>query len=139
LGLVGEFVCIQDGAGVAHDTDTEYQHTILQGILDTLSDYAVQTLSTLWLTVKYTGKPVDMSDIINLVCKEADCIKTCCMLKEQSHRYGKGKKGGQTDEALAATTSKHGNNNRSTNHHKKGKCNHCSIEGHWICKCCTKK
>jgi hypothetical protein len=113
-------------------TNTEYQHTILQGIPDTLSDYATQTLSMLWLTVKYTGKPIDMSDVIDSVCEEANHIKTCHMLKEQSHRHGKGKKGGQTDEALATTTSEHSNNNRSTNCCKKGKCNHCGIEGHWI-------
>jgi hypothetical protein len=93
----------------------------------------------LQLTVKYTGKPVDMSDVINLVCEEVDCIKTHRMLKEQSHGHGKGKKGGQTDKALTITTSEHGNNNRSTNYHKKGKCNHCGIEGHWIWECHTKK
>jgi hypothetical protein len=120
-------------------TNTEYQHTILQEILDMLFNYAIQTLSMLQLTVKYTGKPVDMSDVIDSVCKEADCIKTHHMLKEQSHGHGKGKKGDQTDEALTTTTSKHGNNNRSTNHCKKGKCNHCRIEGHWIQECHTKK
>ena len=42
-------------------TDTEYQHPILKGVLDMLADYAVQMLSMLWLAVKYTGMPVDMS------------------------------------------------------------------------------
>jgi hypothetical protein len=80
-----------------------------------------------------------MSDVINSICEEADRIKTRRTLKEQSHGHGKGKKGGQTDKALAATTSEHGNNNRSSNRHKKGKCNHCGIEGHWIRECRTKK
>ena len=120
-------------------TDTEYQRTILQGIPDALSDYAAQTLCTLRLAVKYTGKPVDMSDVIDSVCEEADRTKTRRTLKEQSHGHGKGKKGGQTDEALAATTSERGNNNRSTNCRKKGKCNHCGIEGHWIRECRSKK
>ena len=105
-----------------------------------LSDYTMLTLSTLWLTVKYTGKPIDMSDVIDLVCKEANCIKTRCMLKDQSHGQGKGKKGAQSDEALAATTSECGNNNNwSSNCCKKGKCNHCSINRHWIQECCIKK
>jgi len=87
--------------------------------------------------VKYTGKPIDMSDVIDSVCEEAERIKTRHMLKDPSQGQGKGKKGGQTDEALAATTSEHGNNNN--NRRKKGKCNHCGKEGHWIRECHTKK
>jgi len=118
-------------------TDIKYERTILQGIPDALAIYALQMLLTLCLTVKYTGKPVDMSGVIDLVCEEAECIKTCHTLKDPSQGQGKGKKGGQTDEALAATTSECGNNNN--NHCKKGKCNHCGKEGHWIWECCTKK
>jgi hypothetical protein len=54
-------------------TDTKYQCTILKGISDALADYATQTLLILWLTVKYTSMPVDMLDVINSVCKEANC------------------------------------------------------------------
>jgi len=120
-------------------TDIEYEHTILKGILDMLATYTVQSLLTLWLAVKYTSKPIDMSDVIDLVCEEADRIKQCCELKDHSQGQGKGRKGAQTNEALAATTSERSNNNNFANHRKKGKCNHCGKEGHWIWECRTKK
>ena len=115
-------------------TDAEYERTILRGIPDTLAVYASQTLSTLRLAVKYTGKPVDMSDVIDSVCEEADRIKTRRTLKDQSQGQGRGKRGGQTDEALAATTSERGRGKC-----RNGKCNHCGKEGHWIRECRTKK
>jgi len=120
-------------------TDIEYERTILKGLLDVLATHAVQTLSTLQLAVKYTGKPIDMSDVINSVCEEADCVKTRHVLKDQSLGQGKGKKGAQTDEALAATTFERSNNSNFANYRKKGKCNHCGKEGHWIRECHTKK
>jgi hypothetical protein len=118
--------------------DTDYQRTILRGLPDALTDYAAMTLGMLRLAVKYTGMPVDMLDVINAVCEEANHKKTCHTLKDQSQGHGKGKKGAQTDKALTATTYKH-SNNKSTSCCKKGKCNHCSIEGHWIRECCAKK
>jgi len=120
-------------------TDIEYKRTILKGLLDVLAAHTAQTLSTLQLAVKYTGKPIDMSDVIDSVCKEADHVKTHRVLKDQSLGQGKGKKGAQTDEALAATTFKRGNNSNFANRRKKGKCNHCGKEGHWIWECRTKK
>jgi len=120
-------------------TDIEYKRTILKGIPDMLAAYTAQSLSMLWLAVKYTGKPIDMSDVIDSVCKEADCIKQCCKLKDHSQGQGKGRKGAQTDKALTTTTSERGNNSNFANHRKKGKCNHCGKEGHWIQECCTKK
>jgi len=120
-------------------TDIEYKRTILKGLLDVLAAHTAQTLLMLWLTVKYTSKPINMSDVINSVCEEANHVKTRCMLKDQSLGQGKGKKGAQTDEALAATTFKHSNNSNFANCHKKGKCNHCGKEGHWIWECHTKK
>ena len=56
-------------------------------------------------------------------------MKACHAPKDQS---GKGKNGSQTDEALAITD---GNNRKCC----KGKCHHCQKEGHWVCKCFTKK
>jgi len=91
-------------------TDIEYKRTILKGLPDILAAHATQTLSTLRLTVKYTSKPIDMSDVINSVCEEADRVKTHRALKDQSLGQGKGKKGAQTDEALTATTFERGNN-----------------------------
>jgi len=120
-------------------TDIKYKRTILKGLPDVLAAHAMQTLSTLRLAVKYTSKPIDMLDVIDSVCEEADCVKTRCALKDQSLGQGKGKKGAQTDEALAATTFEHGNNSNFANCRKKGKCNHCGKEGHWIQECCTKK
>ena len=120
-------------------TDIKYKRTILKGLLDVLAAHAAQTLSTLRLAVKYTGKPINMSDVIDLVCEEANCVKTCHALKDQSLGQGKGKKGAQTDEALATTTFKCGNNSNFANCRKKGKCNHCGKEGHWIQECRTKK
>jgi hypothetical protein len=110
-------------------TEPEYESTILQGIPDSLAVYAAQTLSTLHLTTKYTGKPIDMSDVIDSICEEADRMKMHRALKEQTS--GKGKKGGQTDEALVATSStKHRNNNNTKC--RKGKCHYCQRDGHWV-------
>jgi len=119
-------------------TEPEYKSTILQGIPDTLAVYAAQTLSTLRLATKYTGKAIDMSDVINSVCKEADRVKMRRVLKEQT--TGKGKRGGQTDEALVASSSSDRRyNNNNANKCRKGKCHHCQKEGHWARECCTKK
>jgi len=110
---------------------------ILQGIPDTLTIYASQTLLTLCLATKYTGKLIDMLDIINSISKEADHVKTHCVPKDQAP--GKGKREGQTDEALAATSSSNCCNNNNTGKRHKGKCHHCSREGHWVQECRTKK
>jgi len=119
-------------------TEPEYKSTILQGIPNTLAVYAAQTLSTLRLATKYTGKAIDMSDVIDSVCKEADCMKIHRVLKEQT--TSKGKRGGQTDEALVASSSSNRHyNNSNTNKHCKGKCHHCQKEGHWAQECHTKK
>ena len=119
-------------------TEPKYESTILQGIPDSLAIYAAQTLSTLRLATKYTGKLIDMSDVIDSICEEADCMKMCCALKELT--TSKGKKAGQTDEALIASSSSdcHNNNNNGTKR-RKGKCHHCNKEGHWAQECCTKK
>jgi len=117
-------------------TEPEYESTILQGIPDTLAVYAAQTLSTLRLATKYTGKAIDMSDIIDSVCEEADHMKMRRALKEQN--APKGKKG-QTDKALAASSSSYCQNNNNANKRRKGKCHHCSREGHWVRECRTKK
>jgi hypothetical protein len=117
-------------------TEPKYESTILQGIPNSLAVYAAQTLLTLRLTTKYTSKPIDMSDVIDSICKEADCVKMHRVLKEQTS--GKGKKGGQTDEALIATSSTERCNNNNTKHCK-GKCHHCQRDGHWVQECRTKK
>ena len=75
-----------------------------------------------------------MSVIIQLLSEEANCVKTRNVDKEQPPV--KGKRAAQMgDEALIVTNSHKGGNPR----HRKGKCNHCGKEGHWVCKCHTKK
>ena len=55
-------------------TEQEYEHTILHGLPEPLPAYAFQTMSSLWLTCKLTCKPFNITDIINMLCEEADCI-----------------------------------------------------------------
>ena len=117
-------------------TEPEYKSTILQGIPNSLAVYAAQTLSTLCLATKYTGKLIDMLDVIDSICEEADHMKMQHALKEQN--TPKGKKG-QTDEALVASSSSYHQNNNNTNKCCKGKCHHCGREGHWVQECHTKK
>jgi hypothetical protein len=68
--------------------DTDYKHTILNGLSDALTPFASLTLTHLNISSEYTGKPVDLSKFIDLVSEEADCAKACHVLKDQS---GKGK------------------------------------------------
>ena len=118
-------------------TDTEYQRTVLHGILDSLTAFASQMLNSLDIASTYTQKPVDMSRLIDMISDKANQVKTHRALKDQAQN--KGKKADQTDQALAATsTSEHGNNNYNRKR-RKGKCNHCGREGHWIRECRTKK
>jgi len=65
-------------------TEPKYKSMILQGIPNTLTVYAAQTLSTLHLATKYTGKAIDMSNVIDSICKEADHMKMRRVLKEQT-------------------------------------------------------
>jgi len=60
-----------------------------------------------------------MDKLLSNISDEADHVKLRRATKDQSQ--GKGKKG-QTDEALAATTSERGNNSNFANRRKKGKC-----------------
>jgi hypothetical protein len=102
---------------------------MLHGIPDSLLTFVAQTLNSLTIASRYTGKPVDMSELIDMVSEEADRTKTCCMPKDQT---GKGKTESQNDKALTVTD---GNNRKRC----KGKCHHCQKEGHWVRECFTKK
>ena len=110
-------------------TDPEFKRTMLRGIPDSLSTFAAQTLNSLTIASRYTGKPVDMSELIDMVSEEADRAKTRRVPKDQT---GKGKNESHNDEALAVTD---GNGKK----HRKGKCHHCQKEGHWARECFTKK
>jgi len=109
----------------------DFERTVLNSIPDPLATYALQFLGQ----ARLNGKPLEMRDIIYLLSKEADRIKTHCAPKDQAHAQGKGKASGQPDKALAATSAFEGSDGR----HHKGKCHHCGKEGHWVCKCCTRK
>jgi hypothetical protein len=110
-------------------SDLDYKRAILHGLPDALAPFTSLTLTHLNLGSEYTSKPVNLSRFIDLVSEEADHVKACRTPKDQS---GKGKNRSQTDEALAITD---GNNRKRC----KGKCHHCQKEGHWVCKCFTKK
>jgi hypothetical protein len=56
-------------------TKLEYECTILNSILEPLSSYASLTMLSLHLTCKLTHEPFNMMDVINTLCKEADCLK----------------------------------------------------------------
>jgi len=111
----------------------DFERTVLDGIPDALSAYALQTLMSMHLN----SNTLEMKDIIHVISEEADHTRTHCMPKDQSHGQSKANsiKEGQPDKALIATSHSEGSNSR----HCKGKCHHCGKEGHWAHKCRTKK
>ena len=120
-------------------SNINYQCTILCSLPNHLLAYMANTLTMLSLTSEVTGNPINMDKLLINISNKADHVKLWCATQDQSQ--GKGKKG-QTDEALAATTSKCGGNHSYNNNGKKchsGKCHHCGKKGHWVQECCTKK
>ena len=92
-------------------------------------------MGSLCLTYKLTCKPFNMTDVIDTLCKEADCLKT---VKDLAQGQGKGKNWSPSqapDKALAITSTSEGNDNWRC----KGKCHHCGKEGYWKRKCHTRK
>lgn len=83
-------------------------------------------------TYQQQSTPVDMKEITRALCEEADRVKTRRALKDGQ---GKGKKEGQTDEALAVTSSEGGGKKKR----RKGECHHCGKQGHCQRECRTKK
>jgi len=81
-------------------TDIEYKRTILHGIPDPLASYVSQTLNSLTIASRYTGKPVNISEFIDMVSEKAKRMKTQHTPKDQAQ--GKGKNGSQSNKALAA-------------------------------------
>ena len=116
-------------------TEPEYEHTILNGITEPLTSYVALMMSSLHLACKLTGEPFDMTDIIDTLCMEANCLK---MARDLAQGQGKGKNQSTPqapDEALAATGTFSGNDSRRC----KGNCHHCGKPGHWACECHTWK
>jgi hypothetical protein len=105
-------------------TDINYQCIILHSMPAYISAYVSNTLTTLTIISKVTGKPVDMEKLLSNISDEANRMKAQC-----PSAYSRGKKEDHTDEALAITSSA-GTSGYSKRKHCKGTCNHCSIEGH---------
>jgi len=116
-------------------TKPEYKRTTIHGLLGPLSAYASQMMGSLCLTCKLTCKPFNMTDIIDTLCKEANCLKT---VKDLAQGQGKGKNQSPSqapDKALAITSTFEG----SDNWRRKGKCHHCGKKGHWKHECHSRK
>jgi hypothetical protein len=75
---------------------------------------------------------MDVKELIQAICKEADHLKI-----QHVHHQNQGKDGkkGQTDEALATTHS----DNAGRHRRHKSKCHNCGKPGHWACKCRSPK
>ena len=116
-------------AGITISTK-DYECTILRGIPEDLAKFAAHLLSSARLIHSTTS--IDTDTLISHICKEVECMKNRCT-RDQSNQGGK--KEGQTDEALAATSSDGGKRKQR----RKGKCHNCGKPGHWACECCSPK
>src|SRR6266581_611304 len=83
-------------------TDTEYQRTVLHGILDSLTAFASQMLNSLDIASTYTQKPVDMSRLIDMISDKANQVKTHRALKDQAQNKGK-----KADQGLSFSGNHH--------------------------------
>jgi hypothetical protein len=115
-------------------SDNDFEQTVLQSLPDKLAKFAVLTQ----MSAHVSGNTLDMTFLIQCLCEEADRLKSCCAQHQQGQ--GKGKKGDQTDEALAVTytTTMSGNRNGRKKRHQ-GNCHNCGKAGHWVRECCTPK
>jgi hypothetical protein len=69
-------------------TELKYECTILNGILEPLSSYTSLTILSLHFICKLTHEPFNMVDVIDTLCKKANCLK---MVKDLAQGQGKGK------------------------------------------------
>jgi len=99
----------------------DYERTVLRGIPENLAKFAAHLLSSARLI--HGTASIDTNTLISHICEEAERMKNHCM-RDQSNQGGK--KEGQTDEALAATSSDGGKKKQ----HRKGKCHNCGKPGH---------
>ena len=67
-------------------TDPEFKQIMLHSIPDTLSTFMAQTLNFLTIASRYTGTPVDMSELIDIVSEEANHTKTHHVPKDQTSK-----------------------------------------------------
>ena len=111
-------------------TDKDYQCTILRGIPEELARFASQIMTSACLAFRATQ--IDTNALIDHICEESDRIKNHRSRNQQTQ--GGKQKEGQTDEALAATSSDSGKKRR-----RKGKCHNCGKPGHWACECRSPK
>jgi transposase InsO family protein len=110
--------------------DKDYQRTVLRGIPNKLTQFALQLLTSAHLA--HNSSTVDVKELIQAICEEADHLKIRCV-----HHQNQGKDGkkGQTDEALAATHS----DNAGRRRRRKGKCHNCGKPRHWARECRSPK
>jgi Zinc knuckle len=116
-------------------SDDNFEQTVLQSLPDELAKFAVSTQ----MSARVSGNTLDMTFLIQCLCEEADCLKSCHTHHQQGQ--GKGKKGDQTDEALTVTnttTTTSGNRNGQKKCHQ-GNCHNCGKAGHWARECCAPK
>jgi gag-polypeptide of LTR copia-type/Zinc knuckle len=112
-----------------------FEQTVLQSLPDKLAKFAVLTQ----MSVRVSGNTLNIMFLIQCLCKEADRLKSHRTHHQQGQ--GKGKKGDQTDKALAVTnttTTTSGNHNRRKKH-RQGNCHNCGKAGHWARECCALK
>jgi len=116
-------------AGVTISTK-DYECTVFRGIPEDLAKFVAHLLSSARLIHGTTS--IDTDTLISHICEEAEHMKNHRMW-DQSNQGGK--KEGQTDEALAATSSDGGKKKQC----RKGKCHNCGKPGHWACECRSPK
>ena len=110
-------------------TKCDYLHTVLRGIPDELAKFASGLLLSTHLVNSLAT--IDTDTLINHICEEAKHLKNR-RAHDQPSRGGK--KEGQPDKALTATSSENRRGQR-----RKGKCHNCGKPEHWACECHSPK
>jgi len=110
-------------------TECDYLRTVLHGIPDKLAKFASGLLSSARLV--NSSATINTDTLINHICEEAEHLKNR-HARDQPSRGGK--KEGQPDEALTATSSENRRGQR-----RKGKCHNCGKPEHWACECHSPK
>jgi gag-polypeptide of LTR copia-type/Zinc knuckle len=111
-------------------SDDDYKQTVLRSIPDELAKFTVSTQ----MSAQVSGNTLDMNFLIQSLCEEADRLKS--HHAQRQHGQGKGREGGQTDEALAITNVTNSSNNHSGQRKcRQGNCHNCGKAGHWAREC----
>jgi hypothetical protein len=111
-------------------TNKEYLRTVLRGIPEELAKFVSRLLSAAQLG--HEVSTIDTCTLIGRICKEDERLKAHCAWGKQNQ--GKNKRGSQTGEPLAVTSSA-GSKKKGC----KGKCHNCNKAGHRARECRTPK